>query len=88
MNSEILEQMKDDFELAKNLSEIQSPEDMRILVGKLNSYHDLINQTMAEHEYKLSQLKGKKQVLLEYIRNLKDAAKEASISRSQASKNY
>jgi hypothetical protein len=86
MNPEILQQMQSDIEFVKNLSDINTPEEMRSMVNKMLGYLDLIDQTRAEYEYKATQLKGKKEVLKGYIQNLKQQATEASISRSQVNK--
>lgn len=82
MDKELLEQMQADIELAKTMSEIGSAPDVRNLVNNLIGYMDTIIQAIATHEYKASQLAGKKRVLEEYIRNGKEIAKELSIANS------
>lgn len=82
MDQEIYNQMQDDIELARNMSDISNAATIRSLVNNLISYLDIITQNIAEYEYKASQLKGKKRTLEEYIRNGKDMAKELSISES------
>jgi hypothetical protein len=86
MNPEIQQQIQDDIELAKDLASLDTPEEMRALVNRMIGYLDLVDQARAEHEFKASQLKGKKEVLKSYIQNLKQAATEASISRSHVNK--
>lgn len=85
MNQKVLQEMQSDIDLAKDLAALNTPEEMRALVNRMLGYLDLVDQSRAEHEFKASQLKGKKEVLKGYIQNLKQAATEASISRSQVS---
>lgn len=88
MDSQLQEEMKEDLDLAKTMTTITSPEMVLELTNKLIYYMDIINTSISEYEYKLSQLKGKLKVLQEYVRVSKQQAVNLSIQRSYETKKY
>lgn len=88
MTDELKEEMSSDIELAKNMTSITSPEMVLELANRLIYYYDLVNQAIADSDYKTAQLKGKQKILENYIRTSKQFATSLSINRSQSQKKY
>lgn len=76
MNDELKQQMQTDIELAKSMSDINSPAEILDLTNRMIGYMDLILSTKADLNYKVNQLEGKKRTLEEYIRTSKERYKE------------
>ena len=88
MTEQVKQEIADDIETAKRMTDITSPEMVLELSNRLIGYIDLINESIASHEYTLSQLKGKQKVLLEYLRTSKAHATNLSISRHNETKRF
>jgi len=88
MTEQQLTEIQDDIEVAKRMTNITSPEMVLELTNRLIYYMDLINTSISDYEYKLSQLKGKQKILQEYIRVSKQAAVNLSILRQNETKKY
>lgn len=88
MTDELKQDIANDVEMAKAMTNISSPEAVLELTNRLIGYTDLINESIASLEYQLSQLKGKQKVLTEFIRTSKAHAQSLSINRYQSLKKY
>jgi len=87
MTDQLRQEIANDIEVAKRMTDIQSPEMVIELTNRLIGYLDIVNQSIAEHDYISDQLKGKQKILLEYIRTSKNFATNLSINRHHELKN-
>jgi predicted transcriptional regulator len=72
MDEETKTQLNNDIEMARRMTDINSPVDVLELANRLIHYQDLIISAIAEYDYKSSQLKGKLRVLQEFMRTSKE----------------
>jgi hypothetical protein len=80
MDDKIKEEIQRDIELAKSMTNITSSEAVMELTNRLIGYLDIVNEAVANYEYKTSQLKGKQKILIEYVRTAKQFATSLSIN--------
>jgi hypothetical protein len=74
------QEMANDIELCKNMASVGNAKSILELTNHLIGYLEIVNQAIAEAEFKASQLKGKKRTLEEYVRSSKDFAKNVGIN--------
>jgi len=79
MTDQIKQEMENDIALAKNMASVGSAKSILELVNHLIAYLEIVNQAIVEYEYKADQLKGKKEVLKQYVMTGKDMAKTVGI---------
>lgn len=71
MNDELKQQIENDIQLAKTMTDINSVNDSLDLTNRLISYQDLLMSSISQSEYECSQMKGKLKTLQEYMRTAK-----------------
>lgn len=79
MNEDYRKQIESDIELAKNMANIASSQELTALNTRIIGHLEFIEQAEAEHDYKARQLRGKAKILMEFLRVGKDRAKTLSI---------
>ena len=88
MTDQLRQEIQDDIEVAKRMTDITSPEMVLELTNRLIFYLDLITQSIAEIDYKSDQMKGKQKILLEYIRTSKQFSTNLSINRHNSERKF
>lgn len=75
MDDTIINQISTDIELAKTMTDIDSPEEVLALVNRLIGYMDLIGTYVVDTNYKADIWKGKFKTLQEFVRTGKERHK-------------
>lgn len=68
MDPKLKQDIADDIDLAKTMSEINSPAEVLDLTNRIISYLDLVLSTKARLQFELDQISGKQRVLEEFMR--------------------
>ena len=82
MTDELKQQIADDINLAKRLSEISDPDKLVELEANMVGYLQPLQDAADEYEYKSTQMKSKVKLLKEYIKTIHSRRTELSISSS------
>ena len=79
IKQEILQQIKEDLELCKTMTDIDSSELMLALTNRLIEHQSVIMEAIADSQYMTDTLKGKLKTLQEFMRTSKQREKELSL---------